>query len=143
MKRFRIILPLLLLSILICCKGKEKGDAEESNVTYGLPDTLRVATLYSPTSYFLFRDEEMGFDYALVESFARDKNIKIELKVAPSLEAMMKMLSDGEVDLLAYEIPVTAEYKDSVIYCGPENETTQVLVQHKPARIKDVTDLVG
>lgn len=143
MKRFRIILPLLLLSILICCKGKENGDAEESNVTYGLPDTLRVATLYSPTSYFLFRDEEMGFDYALVESFARDKNIKIELKVAPSLEAMMRMLSDGEVDLLAYEIPVTAEYKDSVIYCGPENETTQVLVQHKPARIKDVTDLVG
>lgn len=134
---------LTILLTLCCCTGRKNGASESGDESHPLPDTLRVATLYSPTSYFLFRDEEMGFDYSLINSFAKEKNIVLDLKVAPSLESMMKMLSDGEADILAYEIPVTAEFKDSVIYCGPLSETTQVLVQHKPAEIKDVTDLVG
>jgi len=126
----------------LCCRNRN-SDRTDEKPAGTLPDTLKVATLYSPTSYFLFRDEEMGFDYSLIERFAKDKNITLDLIVAPSLEQMMKMLSDGDVDLLAYEIPVTGEYKDSVIYCGPLSETTQVLVQPRPAAISDVTELVG
>ena len=43
--------------------------------SHPLPDTLRVATLYSPSSYFLFRDEEMGYDYSLVKQFASDRGV--------------------------------------------------------------------
>lgn len=136
-------LTALLLAFSCSCKSGKSGAEESADAEHPLPDTLRVATLYSPTSYFYFRDQEMGFDYSLVSQFAREKNIVLDLTVAPSMKQMMRMLSQGKVDLLAYEIPVTGEYKDSVIYCGPVSETTQVLVQPRPALVKDVTDLVG
>ena len=47
------------------------------------------------------------------------------------LSRAIEMLDSGIVDLIAYEVPITAEYKDRVIPCGPENVTTQVLVQPK------------
>lgn len=138
-----LIIMLLFPAFFSCGNNKNKGTEKAETEKIALPDTLRVATLYSPTSYFLFRDEEMGFDYSLIKKFTGDKNIVLDLVVAPSMKQMMKMLSDGEVDLIAYEVPVTGQYKDSVVYCGPVSETTQVLVQPKPALINDVTELVG
>lgn len=109
-----------------------------------LPDTLRVATLYSPASYFIYRDEPMGYDFALVSALAGEKGMELDLKVAPSLAGAIEMLDSGIVDLIAYEVPVTSEYKERVIACGPVNETTQVLVQPKAeGHITNVTELVG
>lgn len=58
----------------------------------------------------------------------------------------IEMLDSGRVDLIAYEIPEIAEYKDRLVPCGPRSETHQVLVQPKiegKAQITDVTDLPG
>lgn len=129
-----------------CCKsGKPSATAPEA-VAHPLPDTLRVATLYSPTSYFMYRDEEMGYDYSLISQFAQDKGIAIALTVAPSLQAMIELLDSGRVDILAYEIPVTAEFRKKVIACGPEVLTHQVLVQPRQkgdSLITDETQLIG
>lgn len=111
-----------------------------------LPDTLRAVTLYSPTSYFIYRGEPMGYDYTLVDSLARMKGMALDLKVARSLSQAVAMLDSGIVDLIAYEVPITQHYKQYVLPCGPENYTTQVLVQPKvggAAPISDVTELVG
>ncbi|MCM1028780.1 MAG: transglycosylase SLT domain-containing protein [Pseudoflavonifractor sp.] len=127
-----------------CSTGDGRG-AATVDTAHHLPDTLRVVTLYSPTSYFIYRGQPMGYDYDLVERLAEDKHMVLKLEVAPSLNAAVDMLDSGKVDLIAYEVPVTAEYKGRVIPAGPENITTQVLVQ--PSRgdslVKDVTDLVG
>lgn len=142
-KWLAVILFLLIGLPLCCCKRATDKIISDTS----LPDTLKVATLYSPTSYFTYRDEEMGFDYSLIKQFADDKALALDLKVAPSMAKMIEMLDSGEVDIIAYEIPVTAEYKRSVIYTGPENTTTQVLVQPKKnnpdSLITDVTQLVG
>lgn len=125
------------------CNGSKQVQEEEQ---HRLPDTLRVATLYSPLSYFMFRDEELGYDYSLIKSLADDKGMVLELEVAPSMEKMIELLDSGLVDVAAYEIPVTAEYKQKVLACGPENYTSQVLVQPKTKGkelITDVTQLVG
>lgn len=118
--------------------------AEQEEAAPQLPDTLRVATLYSPASYFIYRDEPMGYDYSLVSALASEKGMELELKVAPSLAGALEMLDSGEVHLIAYEVPVTSEYRERVIACGPVNETTQVLVQPKAeGHITNVTELVG
>lgn len=125
---------------------KEKIQTTQSESSHQLPDTLRVATLYSPTSYFLYRDEPMGYDYSLLMQFAADKGIAVNLTVASSLGKMIEMLDSGAVDLLAYEIPVTAEYLEKIEPCGPEFMTHQVLVQpkqHGGKSINDATELVG
>ena len=108
------------------------------------PDTLRVATLSGPTSYFSYRGQQMGFDYENVCQFAKDENMVLDLKIAPSLSKMLSMLGSGEIDLIAYPIPKIEEYSNSVTYCGPKEITWQVLVQpHGKGRVSDVTELVG
>lgn len=143
---FRTLMLAALTLLAAACGKRHSGGQEEDAVVHHLPDTLRVATLYSPTSYFIYRDEEMGYDYSLVTSLAREKNLALDLRIAPSLNEAVEMLDSGLVDLIAYEVPVTSEYKEKVIACGPVNETTQVLVQPKRSkneRITDVTQLVG
>lgn len=124
-------------------KSAEEGGTR-SETDY--PDTLRVGTLYSPTSYFIFRDTEMGYDYDLVARLAADKGMVLKLEVAPSLGAVVAMLDSGKIDLIAYEVPITALYRGHVLPCGVESVTHQVLVQprkSKAGRISDVTQLVG
>jgi len=57
------------------------------------------------------------------------------------------LLDSGIVDVIAHEVPVTAEYRShGIVYCGPRNTTRQVLVQPLSGRkpeITDVTQLVG
>ena len=125
----------------------ESDEAVSDSLKHPLPDTLRVATLYSPSSYFIYRETPMGYDYDLVNRLGEDKGKVIDLQVAPSLNAMVEMLDSGKIDLIAYEVPVTSEYKPHVLACGIETVTHQVLVQPKPKkdseRINDVTQLVG
>ena len=109
-----------------------------------LPDTLIVGTLYSPTSYFYYKEDTMGYEYERVCNFAKDKGIDIRFIVASNMEAAIAMLDSGTIDLIAYEIPITAEYKNRVISCGTENITHQILVQPRSdTLITDVTQLVG
>jgi len=136
-----------LIAALVGSEGctADHGTPQADTVSSRLPDTLRVVTLYSPTSYFIYRGQPMGYDYDMVERLAADKGMALKLQVAPSLNAAIAMVDSGKADLIACDVPVTAEYKGRVIPAGPENVTTQVLVQPSApdSLITDVTGLVG
>ena len=140
----RHLIPLLLLvwllSLTVSC-----GSGEKRNETvHQLPDTLNVGTLYSPTGFFILKGDTMGYDYDSICDFARSRGIALKFKVARSMKDLLEMLKHKQVDVLACEIPVTAEYKSRVLHCGAVNETYQVLVQHSgPGMIYDVTQLIG
>lgn len=134
-----------LAVVITSCSGSSSKKANVDSA-YRLPDTLKVVTLYSPMSYFIYRGEPKGYDYTLVDSLARQKGMVLDLKVAKSLASAVEMLDSGKVDLIAYEVPITEHYSKYAVPCGPENYTTQVLVQPKvkgEAPISDVTELVG
>lgn len=134
------LLLTLLLSLVVACGGKR----ETTEVVHRLPDTLRVGTLYSPTGFFILKGDTMGYDYDRICDFARSKGITLRFVVARSMTDLLKLLERKSVDLLACEIPVTAEYKSRVLHCGAVNETYQVLVQHSgKGMIYDVTQLIG
>lgn len=147
------LFSILLISAIAAggCGGNGSADtvdsASSSSGRLQLPDTLRVGTLYSPTSYFIYRETEMGYDYDLARRFASDKGMEMQIVVANNLARAVEMLDSGLIDLLAYEVPVTAEYRERVVACGVENITHQVLVQPRRApdslRITDVTQLAG
>lgn len=147
MRRFAALKASLLIAVcsalLASCSA---GDSSAAHNSSKLPDTLKVVTLYSPVSYFIYKGEPMGYDYTLVDSLARQKGMVLDLKVTKSLSEAVDMLDSGKVDLIAYEVPITDHYKKYVVPCGPENMTTQVLVQPKvqgAPTITDVTQLVG
>ena len=107
---------------------------------------LRVITLYSSTSYFQYRGQEMGFQYELAEQFASHLGVKLEIVIARNVSELTSLLLQGKGDLIAFNLPVTNELKDSILYCGEETVTHQVLVQRntcRPGPLKDVTELIG
>lgn len=141
-KRFSIlyIATFLLLFVYLSC-GKQINRNVE---TYSLPDTLKVGTLYSPTTFFIFKGDTLGYEYERINNFTRDKNISVEFVIADNLPHMIELLDSGKIDVIAYEVPITNEYKEKVISCGNENITNQVLVQPKSANmITDAIQLIG
>jgi membrane-bound lytic murein transglycosylase F len=107
---------------------------------------LVVLTLNSSTSYFDYRGEPMGFQYELAQQFAEHLGVKLRVKVGTSAEDLVSKLLQGEGDLIAYNLPVTKAYKDSVEFCGEDIITHQVLVQRNgrgATPLTNVTELVG
>ena len=109
-----------------------------------LPDTLRVGTLYGPTSFFIYRGDTLGYDYDRICDFAKEKGIQLKFTVASNMQSLLAMAGERKVDVLAYEIPVTDEFNQQVLHCGETKTTCQVLVQPKARhRITHVAQLVG
>ena len=146
-----LIIPLFL--VLFCCvfgcKNTRPNPVSEN--AYDLPQIkdsgdLVVLTLYSSTSYFIYRGQEMGFQYELSGQFAKSLGLKLRIEVANSVDELIRKLLAGEGDMIAYNLPVTKEWKDSLIYCGEDIITHQVIVQQgkgKQKPLKDVTELIG
>lgn len=133
---------LVICALALLCQGCASSATEED--PNKLPDTLRVGTLYSPTSFFIYRGDTLGYDYDRICDFAKDKKIALKFTLAHSIQSLLELVKDNKVDVLAYEIPVTAEFNQEVLHCGETNTTYQVLVQRKEGhRITNVTQLKG
>lgn len=107
---------------------------------------LTIITLSGSTSYFIYKDEPMGYDYDLAKEFCDHYNLKLNVKVAENSTRLVEMLESGEGDLIAYPVPVQNDLKDSIIYCGLEQISHQVLVQRKVEKdsmVVDVPQLIG
>ena len=144
-KSIKAILPVVAAIIVIAVTAVSCGHRQHSHlVAAQLPDTLIVGTLYSPTSYFYYKEDTMGYEYERICNFARDKKLATRFVIAHNMEAAIAMLDSGTIDVIAYEIPVTAEYRNRVLSCGIENITHQILVQPRSdTMVTDVTQLIG
>ena len=144
------ILILACICMLACRQQPQQGNANTDH--YDLPHikdsgVLVVLTLNSSISYFDYRGEPMGFQYELAKQFAESLGVKLKVEIAPNTQELAYMLLRGEGDLIAYPLPVTKEFKDSLSFCGEGIITHQVLVQRnsdkKQKALKDITELIG
>lgn len=153
MKLNHYVLFILILFTLLgltggCKERKAKTLKATPNDLPQLKDSGRlvVLTLYNSTSYFIYRGQEMGFQYELAQQFTQSLGLKMEVKVARNVADMERKLINGEGDLIAYNLPITKEGKNRVTYCGNEIITHQVIVQQTGRQtrpLKDVTELIG
>jgi membrane-bound lytic murein transglycosylase F len=107
---------------------------------------LNVLTLPGSMSYFIYKGEPKGYEYELLNDFAENNNLLVNIKIADNETKLAEMLENGEGDLIAYNIPITKEGKKHLIYCGREVVNEQVLIQRANRRdtiLKDVVDLIG
>ena len=79
-----LIIPVLLLTV--SCRSKKTGDPVISTPVdlkeIVKADTLRIATMYGSTSYFMFRDEMMGFDYDMAQNLANYLHLNLKISIA-------------------------------------------------------------
>ena len=144
---FSILLMILFTCSVMSCGNKSKHPTVLKDLEL-IKDSgvLTVLTLYSSTSYFIYRGQDMGFQYELSEQFARSLGVELNIKTCNSLPQLAEKLLAGEGDLIAYPLPITKLGKDSLIYCGEEVISHQVIVQRNNGKnkpLKDVTELIG
>jgi membrane-bound lytic murein transglycosylase F len=170
-KLLLLIIPFIVFSCNTPCKEKD-ADKNTETISYAdsirayeikrdLPEikkdgVLKAITLYSSTSYFIYRGKPMGFDYELLTRLAEHLNLKLEIVVADDVDELINMLIRGDGDMIAYALTITDNRRKVIDFTKHHAKTHQVLVQKKPdhwrkmklheidrALLSDALDLIG
>lgn len=67
---------------------------------------LIVISDNSAHTFFIYRDQAMGFEYDLAEAFSRHLNVELEI-ITPGWGAMIDSLEKGRGDLVAAGLTIT------------------------------------
>lgn len=86
----------------------------------------------SSTGYFIYRGQPMGYEYELLTRLAKELKLKLDIKLAQSIDEAIHMLNSGEGDIIAFNMAVTSSRKKYLAFAEHHNEVKQVLVQRKP-----------
>jgi membrane-bound lytic murein transglycosylase F len=92
---------------------------------------LKVITSYNPNSYFLYKDQPIGYEYELLQLLAADLGVSLEMQVTSDLANIDYMLNKGDGDLIAANSLVTREKSRQLKYTDYVMTTKQVLIQRK------------
>jgi len=93
---------------------------------------LHAITIYSSTSYFLYKGMPMGFEYELLTRLAKNLGLELKITVARDIDALFGMLNNGEGDLIAFGLTITEPRKKLVSFTNNHYVTHQTLVQRMP-----------
>ena len=141
-KKHYIYLLIFLFSA-ISCSDTDNGPVSSPEVAeQALPHRslqeikesgkLRALIAYSGTSYFLYRGQPMGFEYEILQRFADELGVELELVVSDNIDSLLPDLRAGKADLVAHGLTVTSDRKEQVQFTDYLYLTQQVLVQKKP-----------
>lgn len=100
---------------------------------------IRAVTEYNSVSFHVEKDTLQGLHYELLQAFARSKGLKAE--IIPEMSAVKRMegLKNGTYDILANNVLISSDHKDSLLFTHPILQSKQVLVQRKPQSDNDST----
>ncbi|MDP2989608.1 MAG: transporter substrate-binding domain-containing protein, partial [Kiritimatiellota bacterium] len=70
---------------------------------------LRMITVNTAATYFLWKGELRGFEYEMASRFAKQNGLQLEVIVAPDYDALIPMLLAGQGDFIAAFLTITDE----------------------------------
>lgn len=94
---------------------------------------IRAVTNVNQTSYFIYKGEPMGFHFELLKKFADHLELELEIITSNDIDEALEYLETGAADLVAIGLSVSADRKEMMGFTEPLIQTTQVLVQRRPA----------
>ena len=132
----RYLIPVIIvLALLFCfrrCDNQQKQPLPPRDYADIIREgVLRVATEYNSISFYVDGDTVSGFHYELIQAFARDKGLRVDISPYMSFEDRLRGLSEDRYDVIAYGILATSKLKDSLLLTSPIVLNKQVLVQRK------------
>lgn len=149
---------ILCLLLLIGCSRKESAttpwgtplDAEgttenSSGVIPSLEDIqtngeMIMLTVSGPDTYYDYHGHGMGLQYLLLERFARDIGVTLRVEECRDTAEMVKMLNDGEADIVALPMPHDMKENDRVRFCGAKTNGGQWIVARANTQLADTLD---
>jgi membrane-bound lytic murein transglycosylase F len=82
-------------------------------------------------NYFLYKGYPMGYQLALLESFAAHLGVPLRIIAGNNMSTLAYYLNYNAADLIALNLPVSGDGKKLVRFSDPIGETRLVLVQRK------------
>jgi membrane-bound lytic murein transglycosylase F len=147
--KINVLLFGLLGIMLSACNLSKKKETETVLTDLQLikiKGELTAVTLNTSTSYFIYKTQQMGYEYELIEDFAESLGVELNIKVAENVTRLEEMLQNGEADIVAYPIQMDNTMKNKYLFCGVEQQNHLVIVQREEKGdtvLKDVTQLIG
>ncbi|MCW9016082.1 MAG: transporter substrate-binding domain-containing protein [Kangiellaceae bacterium] len=105
---------------------------------------LRMITRNSPETYFMWKGELVGFEYELMQKFAKQHGLVLEVVVAETYQQMIQLLEQGKGDVIAAGLSRTEKRKKELTFSIRYNRVNELIVANKrQAPIKSLEDLEG
>ena len=105
---------------------------------------LTVITRNNAHCYYLYRDQEMGFEYDLAKAFADYLGVALNIRIAEKWEGMIPSLLDGSGDIIAASMTITPKRRREVLFSNGYMDIQQYLIVHRDNHaIRTVEDLRG
>lgn len=104
---------------------------------------LRMLTTNTPTTYYLWRGELLGYEYELVNAFAKAHDLALEVVVARELGELFEWLAAGRGDLIAAGLTPTAARADDGLRFTQRYHVVRETVVTAGTPIVDLAGLAG
>jgi len=133
-----LILYIILLTITIFIMGGLIYIRENTIVTRDYPEiradgVLRIVTEYERSGYFVSGTQIEGFQYELSKAIANLSGLEVFIYLDMSLEKSLEGLQTNHYDIIARNIPITSELKETWLFTDPIVLNKQVLIQRNKA----------
>lgn len=141
------LIPLALMLLFFSCEEDVKEVVVDESCKRDWAEieddsVLTILAENSPASYFIYRGRNMGFEYELLYEFAKDIDMRIQIRMVNDLDEMYHLLSNCEGDIVACNLTITESRKKYVDFSSPHIITHDVLVQRIPADTDTVNMLI-
>jgi membrane-bound lytic murein transglycosylase F len=105
---------------------------------------LRVLTRNASSTFFIYKGEQLGFEYEMAQEFAKSLGVRLEMIIPPSREALFEYLEAGKGDLIAAGMTRTPEREKKYLFSAPYQFVNELLiVPAKDKTTKGLPDLKG
>ncbi|MDR0303182.1 MAG: transporter substrate-binding domain-containing protein [Chitinispirillales bacterium] len=142
----KIVILLLIFILWVCFWLDKKHESFEMPIitkkqvidlnTIKKRKKLVALTRYNANSFFIYKGQPMGYEYELLNLFAKEINVDLEIKIPSTYDSLFIMLENGDGDLIAANLLVTQEISEKILFAKHHNTTRQVLVQRLPENYK-------
>ena len=93
---------------------------------------LRLITRNNSSTYFLWKNKLMGFEYDLIKHFAKQQKVNLKVLVAQDSKQMIQWLEEGYGDIISAGLIKTPEREKLAInFTDPYLFVKEVIVQRK------------
>ncbi len=92
---------------------------------------FNVVTDYNTIGYFISGDSVVGFQYEMLKMLEDNWNVKVNIFLENSLDDNLNGLQSQKYDMVARNVPVNLELRESFYFTEPINLNKLVLVQRK------------
>lgn len=138
---YLLLISFILLGLGSCDqnhkKNHKKSVSQQQNKIHHIEEIKKNGKLVAVTDfnshgYFIYRGTPMGFQYELLNSFAKYMGVKLEILVENDIPQALEDIQKNKCDILAMDLAITSDRKEIMLFSDPIYQSQQVLVQKLP-----------